>query len=63
MFRSDRMLRLLGETVREIGILMVVFAPLEAAFAEQAIDPQLLGAVVLVSVLLIACGILLEGRE
>ena len=63
MSRSDRMLGLLGQTAREIGILIMVFAPLESAFAERAIDPNLLGTVILVSVLLIAGGILIETRE
>ena len=63
MSRSDHMLGLLGQTAREIGILIMVFASLESAFAERAIDPSLLGTVILVSVLLIAGGILIETRE
>lgn len=63
MSRSDRMLRLLGETAREIGILIIVFAPLEAAFADQAMDPNLLGTLILVSGVLIFGGILVETRE
>jgi len=33
MFNWKRIEQVLGETVREIGILVIVFAPLDAAFA------------------------------
>ena len=36
MWRSRRALGLVGETVREIGLLWIVFAPLDAFFAEKA---------------------------
>ena len=63
MFRSGRLLHLLGETTREIGILMLVFAPLDSAFAEREIKSGFLVTVIVVSVILIACRILLEARE
>jgi hypothetical protein len=63
MTRARRALRLLAETVREIGILMVVFAPLESVFADRRIDAQVLMAVVAAGVALIACGILVETKE
>ena len=34
--RPRRALKLVGETVREIGLLWAVFAPLDAFFAEKA---------------------------
>ena len=55
--------RLVGETVREIGILMLVFAPLEASFAERAINFSLLASVVTMAVWLIGAGIILETKE
>ena len=42
-----RVRHLCGETLREVGTLVFVFAPLEAAFAEQAIHPDLLATVIL----------------
>lgn len=51
---------LTGQTVREIGILMFVFVPLEAAFSERPIDPTVLAGLILLSLLLIGCGILAE---
>ena len=54
---------LVGETAREIGILMLVFAPLESAFADRPIDPGFVTTVILVSIILIGGGILIETRE
>ena len=48
MFRSGRLLHLLGETTREIGILMLVFAPLDSALAEREIKSGFLIAVIVV---------------
>jgi len=36
MTRARRALKLVGETLREIGLLWTVFAPLDAFFAERA---------------------------
>jgi len=55
--------RLLGETAREIGTLIFVFAPLDSAFAERPIDQGSVIGIMLVGVLLIGLGILLEVRE
>ena len=52
--------RLIGETVREIGILVVVFAPLDAAFAEGSIELRLVTPVAIWAVLVIIFGIMLE---
>lgn len=53
--------RLIGETLREIGVLMLVFVPLEATFSERSIDPAALAGLILISVFLIGWGILAEA--
>ena len=58
----DRVRHLFGETLREVGTLVFVFAPLEAAFAERAIRPDLLATVILGSLAAIIAGIVLESR-
>ena len=63
MTRARRALRLLAETVREIGILMVVFAPLESIFAERPINGAVLIGVVALGLLLIVCGILVQAND
>jgi uncharacterized MnhB-related membrane protein len=63
MTRARCALRLLAETVREIGILMVVFAPLESVFAERPINGAVLIGVVALGLLLIVCGILLQAND
>jgi len=59
----QRMLHLLGETAREIGILMLVFAPLESAFSERPFNVDSLIIVAAASFALIACGILMETND
>jgi hypothetical protein len=61
--RARRALRLLAETGREIGILIVVFAPLESVFAGRPIDDRRLMAVVATGVALIVGGILVETKD
>lgn len=58
-----RVRRLVGETAREIGTLIFVFAPLDSAFAERPIDQGLVIGIMLGGVLLIRSGIVLETRE
>ena len=58
-----RVLRLLGETAREIGTLILVFAPLESAFAERPLNQGSLIGIMLASILLIGSGILFEVRK
>ena len=62
-FERKPILRLVGETLREIGILVVVFAPLEAVFAERALGAPVLMALILGSAAAIGAGILLEVAE
>jgi hypothetical protein len=58
-----RIAGLLAETIREMGILIVVFAPLEAMFAETPISLMRVWGVALFGALLVACGIILETRQ
>ena len=61
--RTRRALRLLAETGREIGILIVVFAPLETMFAGRAIDDRRVFAAVAMGAALIVFGILVETKD
>jgi hypothetical protein len=56
-------LRLVGETVREIGVLTLVFAPLESLVSERPVDGKVLMTLMFGGVILIACGILLEAKN
>jgi hypothetical protein len=58
-----RVRRLCGETMREIGILVFVFAPLETVLADQPVSRAAVMLVMLGSVTLIAAGVVLEARE
>jgi hypothetical protein len=60
---SARAKHLLGETTRELGILMLVFAPLESTFADRPLDVEVLMSVIALSVTLIGCGILIEASD
>ena len=59
----DRIRRLFGETIREVGILIIVFAPLETAFAERAIGSEVLTTVIVGGLTLIVVGVVLEARD
>lgn len=52
--------RLGGETAREIGILILVFAPLEETFSETPVSVTVILGLVFLSIILIAGGILME---
>ena len=54
--------QLMGETVREIGVLGLVFAPLESIFSGRSLDPRLLALTLAATALMIVCGILAEVR-
>jgi len=56
-------LQLVGETIREMGILAFLFVPRDWAFSDRPIDVVLLIALSIVSIVLIACGILLEAKS
>ena len=55
--------RLLGETMRDIGILVFVFAPLDAFFQRERPGWLPLALVIGCGLLFIALGIMLEAKE
>jgi hypothetical protein len=63
MTRHEHVRRLLAESMREVGVLVLVFAPLESTFSDLAIDGPLLFAVMTLSLALIGCGILVETKK
>ena len=63
MFNWKRIEQVLGETVREIGILVIVFAPLDAAFAGSPTNPDGMTRIMLGALGLIIVGIILETGE
>jgi len=63
MLDRQRAESLVGESVREAGVLMVVFAPLEATFSDVSVATARVAAMFPVGLLLIAGGIILESRE
>jgi hypothetical protein len=56
-------LQLVGETIREIGVLTLVFAPLESLVPERSVDIGVPITLMLGGFVLIACGILLEAKN
>jgi hypothetical protein len=50
-----------GESIREIGILALVFGPLDAYFAPQPSEGRLVALAVAFALILIAAGIILEA--
>ena len=58
-----RVENLLGETLREVGILILVFAPLETAFSDRPTGALVVIGTVAFSLGLIAAGILVEARR
>lgn len=63
MRRRARVLALIGETSREVGILMLVFAPLDWMFTDDRGDPLAVTATGSGGLILIGYGILLESKE
>jgi hypothetical protein len=63
MRRRQRLEALVSETAREIGVLMVVFVPLEFAFADRPVSQWSVGLAFLVGSILLIGGILLPLRE
>ncbi len=62
MVKRQRIDRVIGETIREIGILVFVFAPLDSVFAEARLDAQSLRLTVSCALGLIVTGILMESE-
>jgi hypothetical protein len=53
-------IRLVGETAREVGILVCVFVPLDAAFSGVETDVLAISLFLIAGLVFIGCGILLE---
>lgn len=53
-------IRLVGETAREAGTLILVLTPLDAAFGSAQVNGLAVGALMLAGLALIAYGILME---
>ena len=56
-------LQLVGETMREMGLLAGIFIPLDSAFSDRPLTNAILAGVSIASLVLIACGILLEAKN
>jgi hypothetical protein len=63
MIDTRKALRLVGETLRDIGILFIVFGPLDAFFEKDSPGLSFLVFVVVGSLFSIALGIILEAGE
>jgi hypothetical protein len=63
MIDTRAALRLVGETLRDIGILIMVFGPLDAFFEREGPGPSFLVLVVVGGLFLITLGIILEAGE
>lgn len=63
MLNWRRAFDLLGETAREMGLLIVVFAPLDTLFADTPIDQLVLAVTIFVGLTLMVGGILIEARK
>ena len=63
MTNKRKALYLLGETLRDIGVLGFVFGPLDAFFQAEQVSPGVIGLLVLVSLSLIGVGIIIEATE
>ncbi len=56
-------LALIGESIREIGILISVFAPLDAFFQKEPPAASVVAAIVAAGLHFIWVGIILEAEE
>ena len=58
-----KLLHLIGETSREIGVLILVFAPLDAFFQPHAASGRFVILAVGIALTLIIGGIMLESED
>ena len=63
MIDKRRAYHLVGETLRDIGILIFVFAPLDAFFQREPPDLLALAVAVAGALLFISTGIIIEAGE
>ena len=59
----DRARALLGETIRELGVLAMVFVPLDAVFTSPLAKASTVGVAIVFGLACIVGGILLETRN
>lgn len=62
MIDDRRARRLLGESIREIGILVTVFAPLDAFFQAEPPPARIVGAMALLGLPCLGFGIMIETK-
>ena len=60
---EQKAISLFGESIREIGILVTVFAPLDALFQKEAPSAPLVGALVTAGLIFVGLGIMIESEE
>lgn len=63
MLNRRRIEQIFGETMREIGILVFVFAPLDTLFAEPRIGVVGVMAIALLAVAMMIAGRIVEGGQ
>ena len=63
MLNWERAEDLIAETAREAGVLIAVFAPLEAAFTDVLINRAFVAGLVFIGLTFIAGGIILEAKK
>ena len=63
MINQRKALHLAGETIREVGILLVVFTPLDAFFQMDKPPLPSVGGIIAVALLLIVGGLMLEAED
>ena len=61
MINKRKALHLTAETMREIGILVAVFGPLDAFFQKEVAAPGTLTGIVMLALLAIIAGIIIEA--
>ena len=60
--RGEQIAALIGQSLREIGILVAVFAPLDALMQGAALTAHLWVAIIVVVVTFFVAGVYLETR-
>jgi predicted cobalt transporter CbtA len=60
--QQRQIVRIAGETIREVGVLLLVFAPLDAIFAPDALTARYIVAIVVFAVVVIVIGIAAEVK-
>jgi hypothetical protein len=63
MINKRKAFHLAAETMREIGILVVVFGPLDAFFQEEVAAPDTLSGIVVLALFAIVIGIMIEAGD